>query len=80
MHKKEIEEMLSTFGFVESMNKPLSGRKTTHVIHRCDKPKKLVEYYIDQMDMINRIWAFNVLEECLLLFENPNDLKNWLEK
>lgn len=79
MHREEIQNLLSHFGFAETLNRTLEGANTTHMMHRCDKLKKLVEYYIDPLGVIKSIWAFDSTSN-LSVFENTVDFEVWLNK
>ena len=79
MHREEIQNLLSTFGFVETMNRTLEGVNTTHMMHRSDKLKKFVEYYIDPFGIIKAIWAFDSTDD-LSMIENTVDFEIWLNK
>ena len=79
MHREEIQNLLTHFGFAETLNRTLEGVNTTHMMHRCDKLKKLVEYYIDPLGVIKSIWAFDSASN-LFVFENTVDFEVWLNK
>ena len=78
MLKEEIQNLLSDFGFIETLNRPLEGLNTTHMMHCCAKLKKFVEYYIDPLGIIKSIWGFNI-ENDLSCFENAIDFELWLK-
>jgi hypothetical protein len=78
MHREEIQNLLSNFGFAETLNKPLTGINVTHMMHRSDKLKKLVEYKIDPLGMVDIIWGFDSSD--LVMFENTVDFEIWLNK
>ena len=79
MHKEEIQNLLSTFGFAETLNKTLNGVNITHMMHSSEKLKKLVEYNIDSLGMVNVIWGFDFTSD-LAMIENTADFETWLNK
>lgn len=79
MFKDDIQNLLSDFGFEERLNRPLEGLNLTHMIHFCSKLKKLVEYYIDPLGIIESIWGFNIGND-LSMLENTTDFESWLKK
>lgn len=79
MSKEEIQNLLSSFGFEETLNKTLKGVNSVHMMHFCNKLKKFVEYYIDPLGIIKSIWGFTK-EHDLSVFENTNDFEIWLKK
>jgi len=79
MSKEEIQTLLSDFGFEETLNKTLEGINLTHMMHRCPKLRKFVEYYIDPLGIIKFIWGFN-LDDDLSMIENTVDFEIWLNK
>ena len=79
MHKEEIQNLLFNFGFAEAMNKTRSGNNSIHMIHRCDRLKRLVEYHVDNLGLIKFIWAFDYIAG-LDMIENVDDFEIWLNK
>ena len=79
MFKEDIQNLLSDFGFEETLNRTLEGLNLTHMIHCCSKLKKLVEYYIDPFGIIKSIWGFNIGND-LSMLENTADFEIWLNK
>ena len=78
MLKEEIQLLLSNFGFCETLNKPLHGVNTTHMMHTCYESKRFVEYYVDPTGKIKSICA--VRENDFDIFENTGDFETWLKK
>ena len=78
MHREEIQNLLSAFGFAETLNKTLSGVNITHMIHRCDKLNKFVEYRIDPFGMVKLLWVFDSAAD-LVVFENTTDFETWFK-
>ena len=78
MRREEVQNLLSNFGFAEALNRKLEGINTTHMMHRCESLKKIVEYYIDPAGMVKSVWGFG--GDNLSLFENPSDFEGWLKK
>ena len=79
MFKEDIQNLLSDFGFEETLNKTLEGINLTHMIHFCSKLRKFVEYYIDPLGIIKSIWGFN-LDDDVSMIENTVDVEVWLNK
>ena len=79
MHKEEIQNLLSIFGFAETLNKTLNGANTIHMMHSCFEHRKFVEYYIDPLGTIKSICAFDDTDN-LSVFENTVDFEVWLKK
>lgn len=79
MHREEIQNLLSHFGFAETLNKTFNGVNITHMMHRSDKLKKLVEYNVDHLGIVNVIWAFDISAD-LSMIENIVDFEVWLSK
>ena len=77
MHREEVQKMLVSFGFSETLNRTLEGVNKTHMIHCCEKLKKFVEYYVDPLGIVNSIWGFN--DDNLSRFENTGDFEGWLK-
>jgi len=78
MLKEEVQTLLSGFGFYETLNKPLHGINTTHMMHRCNERNTFVEYYIDPQGKIKSI--FTMQENDFNVFENTSDFETWLKK
>ena len=78
MHREEIQNLLSDFGFAETLNRTLKGINTTHMIHRSEGLRKIVEYYIDPVGIVKSIWGFS--GETLSVIESSSDFEIWLKK
>lgn len=79
MHREEIENLLSDFGFAETLNRTLNGLNIIHMMHRSEKLKKFVEYKIDPLGMVNAIWVFDFTSD-MVVFENTADFETWLNE
>lgn len=75
---EEIKNILSQFGFAETLNKVMGCTKITHVIHSCPTPKKIVEYYADNLGIIDFVWAY--VDGELKLIDSMSDFEIWLKR
>lgn len=76
MLKEEIQSLLASSGFCETLNRNSSC--TTHMMHYSSCLKKLVEYYVDRVGVIRSLWGFQ--EDSIIMFENKNDFELWLKQ
>ena len=79
MHKEEIQEMLSKFGFSIALNKEIGTTGLIHIIHRGTTIGELVEYTLEEAtDMIKNVWMFR--GDGIDRAETTTELEIWLGK
>ena len=75
---EEIKNILTQFGFAETLNKTMEGPKLTHMMYSSLTPKKVVEYSVDTLGIIDFVWAY--MDDGLKLIDTMSDFEVWLNE